>query len=239
MKQLSFARFQAVQKPFALSFHVPALPLPEDPSSGSRVIFPSGVKVILNFAPEGDAAVNGCPVKKVAFMSFGAIGSAAKAALAPKSIASRLTRSTQRSPCPARSPTRLSRSQSTASFEGPVLAAVDCPLCKPQKMTIRPPEYKPLPRRAYTDLGWIFAALTGPATLLAVWIYCAVTYDFLLGFFLGSIPALILALLVVVATIFLWPLAAVAVLYVIYRVFGVHPELLIYIVAFVGIIAIA
>jgi hypothetical protein len=30
--------------------------------------------------------VNGCPVKKVAFMSFGAIGSAAKAALAPKSI---------------------------------------------------------------------------------------------------------------------------------------------------------
>ena len=59
-----------------------------------------------------------------------------------------------------------------------------------------------------------------------------------LGFFLGWIPALILALLVVVATIFLWPLVAVAVLYVIYRVFGVHPELLIYIAAFVGIIAI-
>jgi hypothetical protein len=124
------------------------------------------------------------------------------------------------------------------AFEGPVLAAVDCLLGKPQKMTIRPPEYKPPPRRAYTDLGWIFAALTGPATLLAVWIYCAVTYGFLLGFFLGWIPALILALLVVVATIFLWPLAAVAVLYVIYRVFGVHPELLIYIAAFVGIIAI-
>jgi len=71
------------QKPFALSFHVPALPLP-DCSSGSRVIFPSGVKVILNFVLEGDAAVNGYPVKKVAFMSFGATGSAAKAALAPK-----------------------------------------------------------------------------------------------------------------------------------------------------------
>src|SRR6516225_8957379 len=38
--------------------------------------------------------------------------------------------------------------------------------------------------------------------------------------------------------IFLWPLAAVAVLYVIYRVFGVHPELLIYIAVFVGIIAV-
>jgi len=71
VKQLAFAWPQAVQKPLALSFQVPALALP-DCSSGSRVIFPSGVKVILNFAPEGDAAVNGCPVKKVAFMSFGA-----------------------------------------------------------------------------------------------------------------------------------------------------------------------
>ena len=85
MKQLGFAWLQAVQKPFALSFHVPALPLP-DCSSGSRVIFPSAVKTILNFAPDGDTAVNGCPVKKVAFISFGAMGSAAKAALVPKSI---------------------------------------------------------------------------------------------------------------------------------------------------------
>ena len=88
----------------------------EFPGPGTRVTglfewfasrLPSGVKVILNFAPEGDAAVNGCPVKKVAFMSFGTIGSAAKVALAPKSIdiaiTSRLTRSTQKSPCPARS----------------------------------------------------------------------------------------------------------------------------------------
>ena len=113
MKQLAFAWPQAVQKPLALSFQVPALALP-DCSSGSRVIFPSGVKVILNFVPESDAAVNGCPVKKVAFMSFGAIGSAAKAALAPKSIdiaiTSRLTRSTQKSPCPARCLTRPSGS---------------------------------------------------------------------------------------------------------------------------------
>jgi hypothetical protein len=62
-------------------------------------------------------------------------------------------------------------------------------------------------------------------------IYCAVTCGFVLGFGLGWIPALILALLVVVATIFLWPLAAVDL--------GVHPELMIYIAAFVGIIAIA
>jgi hypothetical protein len=91
VKQLNFARFQAVQKPFALSLHVPVLALPDDPSSGSRVIFASGVKVILNFAPEGDTAVNGCPVKKVAFISFGAMGSAANPALVPKSILCRFS----------------------------------------------------------------------------------------------------------------------------------------------------
>jgi hypothetical protein len=105
-------------------------------------------------------------------------------------------------------------------------------------MTIRPPEYKPPPRRTYTDLGWFCAALTGPATFIAVWTYCAVTYG-LLGFVFGWIPALILALLVAVATIFLWPLAAVVLLYVIYRVFDIYPELLAYIAALIGIFAIA
>ena len=106
------------------------------------------------------------------------------------------------------------------------------------KMTTTPPKYQPPPRRTYTDLGWICAALTGPATFLAVWIYCAITYGFLLGFGLGWIPALILALLVAVATIFLWPLAALVLLYVIYRAFVIHPESLTYIVLFVGVIAI-
>jgi hypothetical protein len=118
VKQLGFAWFQAVQKPVAASFHVPALALP-DSSSGSRVIFPSGVKLILNFAPEGDTAVNGCPVKKVAFISFGAMGSAAKAAPSPKSITAimRPPRSAQKSPLgAAQCGSRLSRSRSTASF---------------------------------------------------------------------------------------------------------------------------
>ncbi|MFZ2080198.1 MAG: hypothetical protein WAV38_26830, partial [Xanthobacteraceae bacterium] len=59
---------------------------------------------------------------------------------------------------------------------------------------------------------WLCAALTGPATFLAIWIYCAVSYGFLFGFLLGWIPALILALVVAVATIYFWPLAAVALL---------------------------
>ena len=67
-----------MQKPFAFSLHVPvpALALPRSPDfgevpfvtggRGSRVIFPSGVKVILNLAPEGVLAVKAWPVKKVA-----------------------------------------------------------------------------------------------------------------------------------------------------------------------------
>jgi hypothetical protein len=84
-----------VQKPFALSFHVPVLAVLAVPRSadfgampfvaggtgspaafgaipfamggrGSRAIFPSGVKVILNLVPEGVVAVKAWPVKKVA-----------------------------------------------------------------------------------------------------------------------------------------------------------------------------
>jgi drug/metabolite transporter (DMT)-like permease len=106
-------------------------------------------------------------------------------------------------------------------------------------VTIRPPEYKPPPNTAYTDIGWVCAALVGPGAFLAVWIYCAVTYGVLLGFFLGWIPALILGLVATVAMIFLWPLAAVALLYVIYRFFGVQPGALTYIGLSVIIIAIA
>jgi len=85
LKQLGFARCQVVQKPFALSFHVPVSVWP-DCARGSRVILPLGINVILNFVPLGVEAVKGWPLKKVAWMSFGAIGSAAKAALAVRSM---------------------------------------------------------------------------------------------------------------------------------------------------------
>jgi len=107
------------------------------------------------------------------------------------------------------------------------------------KMTTTPPKYQPPPSRTYTDLGWVCATLTGPATFLAIWIYCAVTYGFLFGFLLGWIPALILALVVAVAMIYLWPLAAVVLLYAIYRVLGIHLHLLNYIAALIAICAIA
>ena len=106
-------------------------------------------------------------------------------------------------------------------------------------MTTTPPKYQPPPRRTYTDIGWICAALTGPATFLGIWIYCAVTYGLLLGLGLGWIPALMLALVVAVATIFLWPVAAIVILYVIYRVTDIHPSLLTEVAPLVGIIALA
>src|SRR6516165_11876447 len=85
VKQLDFACCQVVQKPVALSFHVPVFLWP-DSARGSRVILPSGVNVILNLVPPGVEAVKGWPLKKVAWMSLGVIGSAAKAALPVRSM---------------------------------------------------------------------------------------------------------------------------------------------------------
>ena len=67
VKHVGFECVQVVQKPLALSLHVPVpvLALPRC-ASGSRVIFPSGVKVILNLVPEGVLALNAWPLKKFA-----------------------------------------------------------------------------------------------------------------------------------------------------------------------------
>src|SRR6516164_5178217 len=85
VKQLGFACCQVVQKPFALSFHLPVFFCP-DCARGSRVILPSGVNVILNLVPPGVEAVKGSPLKKVAWTSLGVIGSVAKAALPVRSM---------------------------------------------------------------------------------------------------------------------------------------------------------
>jgi len=79
VKQLGFAPAQLVQKPAGLSLQVPDFAGPPAAPIGSRKALPSGVKVILNLAPVGEAAVNGWPLKKVALMSLGVIGSAARA----------------------------------------------------------------------------------------------------------------------------------------------------------------
>jgi hypothetical protein len=106
-------------------------------------------------------------------------------------------------------------------------------------MSIRPPEYKPPPRTTYTDFGWIFAALSGPVTLLAVWIYCAVTYGFFLGLRIGLDSRSHPRIAGCRGDDLFMAVGSDSGSILIYRVFGVHPELLIYIAALVGIIAIA
>src|SRR6516165_9439936 len=91
VKQFGAARPQAVQKPFELSFHVPEFLLPVC-SRGSRVIFPSGVKVILNLVPDRLTAVKGWPVKKVERISAGGTGQTEKAGAFPKAILKRRSR---------------------------------------------------------------------------------------------------------------------------------------------------
>lgn len=58
VKQLDPACSQLVQNPFALSFQIPTFVLP-DLARVCRVILPSGVNVIVNLVPLGDAAVKG------------------------------------------------------------------------------------------------------------------------------------------------------------------------------------
>src|SRR5262245_22235005 len=71
-KQFAFDPFQVVQKPSLVSFQVPSPLAPPVLLTGSRVTLPSAVNTILNLTFDGVAAVNGVPVKKVAWMSFGA-----------------------------------------------------------------------------------------------------------------------------------------------------------------------
>jgi hypothetical protein len=86
VKQLDPACSQLVQKPFPLSFQMPTFVF-RGGARACRVILPLGVKVIVNFVPVGEAALKDFPSKNVALMSFGAIGSAAKATLAWTSVA--------------------------------------------------------------------------------------------------------------------------------------------------------
>ena len=64
VKHLGFACCQVVQKPVALSFHVPVLR--------------SGANVIVNLVPPGVEAVKDWPLKKVAFMSLAGSAKAQK-----------------------------------------------------------------------------------------------------------------------------------------------------------------
>src|SRR5207245_4389619 len=79
MKQLGLLPFQVVQKPSLSSFQVPSPLRPAFPTGWRRTL-PSGVNTILNLMFESVDEVNGWPLKKVAWISFGASRPAASPA---------------------------------------------------------------------------------------------------------------------------------------------------------------
>jgi low affinity Fe/Cu permease len=58
-------------------------------------------------------------------------------------------------------------------------------------------------------IGWI----VGFVVFLASYYYCITTYGYLLGFGLGWLPSFMAAGLAGLATLFLWPVAAVGIIY--------------------------
>jgi hypothetical protein len=56
----------------------------------------------------------------------------------------------------------------------------------------------------YLEIGYKLAWIVGAVTFGGAYIYCVVTYGFLLGMGLGWLPSGILAFIVGVLTVFLW-----------------------------------
>jgi len=69
----------------------------------------------------------------------------------------------------------------------------------------------------YLKIGNVLGIIAGLLTFIGSWWYCAAEYGFLLGFGLGWLPSGIAAVLVYLATLFLWGLvfAGIAILIVI------------------------
>jgi hypothetical protein len=57
---------------------------------------------------------------------------------------------------------------------------------------------------AYAGIGYVFGIIAGVATFIGAWIYCAMSYGFVLGLGLGWFPSAICAGIVGWATVFLW-----------------------------------
>ncbi len=57
---------------------------------------------------------------------------------------------------------------------------------------------------AYAGIGFVFGVGVGVVTFVAAWVYCVMTYGFVLGLGLGWFPAAICAGIVGWATVFLW-----------------------------------
>lgn len=69
-------------------------------------------------------------------------------------------------------------------------------------------------RLAGTILGIVAAAVA----FFGGWIYCTANYGFLFGFGLGWLPSALLAGICFLLMRFLWPLVAIAIAFVVYKI---------------------
>lgn len=79
----------------------------------------------------------------------------------------------------------------------------------------------------YAGVGYVFGFIIGIVTFIGTWIYCAMTYGFVLGLGLGWFPSAICAGVVGWVTVFLWgpALAALALIGVLVLVSTVSSSL--------------
>jgi hypothetical protein len=60
----------------------------------------------------------------------------------------------------------------------------------------------------YDNVGMVLALVALPVVFLGSWIYCALTYGFILGVGLGWLPSFVCAVVAAVFMKWLWPIPA-------------------------------
>lgn len=70
----------------------------------------------------------------------------------------------------------------------------------------------------YKQIGNWFAIPIAIVIFIGAWWYCTATYGFLFGFGLGWLPSAILANIMRLLAVFLWPLIVMTILYIGYLI---------------------
>jgi hypothetical protein len=75
-------------------------------------------------------------------------------------------------------------------------------------------------QKLYPQISKVMAWIAGVVTFIGAYIYCISEYGFLFGFGLGWFPSALLAAIVYVFMLALWPFVLVAVIYIAVKVFS-------------------
>ena len=72
----------------------------------------------------------------------------------------------------------------------------------------------------YPQISKGMAGIAGVITFIGAYIYCMSEYGFLLGFGLGWLPSALLAAIVYVVMLVVWPLVLIGAIYIAVKVFS-------------------